>query len=45
MSDTSTLDKAKLWLSETFDEETRNKVQTLIDSESPDQEDSFYIEL
>ena len=25
MSDTSTLDKAKLWLSETFDEETRNK--------------------
>ena len=45
MSDTSTLDKAKLWLSETFDEETRNKVQTLIDSESPDLEDSFYREL
>ena len=45
MSDISTLDKAKLWLSETFDEETRNKVQTLIDSESPDLEDSFYREL
>lgn len=46
MSDTTpTLDKAKLWLSETFDEETRKKVQTLIDSESPDLEDSFYREL
>ncbi|WP_034981381.1 phospho-sugar mutase [Epilithonimonas tenax] len=46
MSDTtSTLDKAKLWLTETFDEETRNKVQALIDSNSPDLEDSFYREL
>lgn len=46
MSDTtSTLDKAKLWLSETFDAETRTAVQTLIDSNSPDLEDSFYREL
>lgn len=45
MSELSTLDKAKLWLSETFDEETRNTVQTLIDSNSPDLEDSFYREL
>jgi len=46
MSDTLTsLDKAKLWLSETFDEETRSKVQELIDSESADLEDSFYREL
>jgi len=46
MSDTLTsLDKAKLWLSDTFDEETRSKVQGLIDSESADLEDSFYREL
>lgn len=46
MSDTlTTLDKAKLWLSETFDAETRAKVQELIDSESADLEDSFYREL
>ncbi len=45
MSELSTLDKAKLWLSETFDEETRSKVQELIDSESADLEDSFYREL
>ena len=45
MSELSTLDKAKLWLSETFDEETRTKVQALIDSNSPDLEDSFYREL
>ena len=46
MSDTLTsLDKAKLWLSDTFDEETRSKVQELIDSESADLEDSFYREL
>ena len=41
----TTLDKAKLWLSETFDKETRETVQTLIDSNSPDLEDSFYREL
>lgn len=42
---TSTLDKAKLWLGEAFDEETKTAVQTLIDSNSPDLEDSFYREL
>ncbi|MBN9312239.1 MAG: phospho-sugar mutase [Chryseobacterium sp.] len=36
------LDKAKLWLTEPFDEETRKTVQTLIDSNSPDLDDSFY---
>jgi len=41
----TTLDKAKLWLLEHFDEETRTAVQTLIDSNSPDLEDSFYREL
>ncbi|HBR12198.1 MAG TPA: phosphoglucomutase [Chryseobacterium sp.] len=45
MSELSTLDKAKLWLGEAFDEETRTTVQTLIDSNSPDLEDSFYREL
>ncbi|WP_312765818.1 phospho-sugar mutase [Epilithonimonas sp.] len=45
MSELSTLDKAKLWLAEAFDVETRNAVQTLIDSNSPDLEDSFYREL
>lgn len=45
MSELSTLDKAKLWLSEAFDEETKTAVQTLIDSNSPDLEDSFYREL
>jgi phosphoglucomutase len=41
----TTTDKAKLWLTETFDQETRNKVQELIDTNSPDLEDSFYREL
>lgn len=41
----TTLDKAKLWLTETFDEETRKTVQELIDADSPDLEDSFYREL
>ncbi len=41
----NTLEKAKLWLSDTFDKETRDAVQTLIDSNSPDLEDSFYREL
>lgn len=45
MSVLSTVDKAKLWLAAAFDEETRNAVQTLIDSNSPDLEDSFYREL
>lgn len=41
----TTLEKAKLWLSDTFDKETRDTVQKLIDSDSPDLEDSFYKEL
>ena len=32
----TTLEKAQLWLSDTFDAETRNKVQELIDTNSPD---------
>ncbi len=38
----TTLEKANLWLSDTFDQETKTAVQTLIDSNSPDFEDSFY---
>lgn len=30
------LEKAKLWLSDSFDEETRKAVEMLIKSESPD---------
>ena len=41
----TTLEKAQLWLSDTFDKETKDAVQTLIDSNSPDLEDSFYREL
>lgn len=41
----TTLEKAKLWLTDTFDEETKKAVQLLIDSNSPDLEDSFYREL
>ncbi len=39
------LEKAQLWLTDTFDTETKEKVQQLIDSNSPDLEDSFYREL
>ncbi|ODS90089.1 MAG: phosphoglucomutase [Chryseobacterium sp. SCN 40-13] len=45
MSELSTLEKAKVWLSDTFDEETRKAVEMLINSASPDLEDSFYREL
>ncbi|MBF6610583.1 MAG: phospho-sugar mutase, partial [Chryseobacterium sp.] len=45
MSELSTLEKAKVWLSDTFDEETRSAVEMLINSASPDLEDSFYREL
>ena len=38
----TTLEKANLWLNDTFDQETKTAVQTLIDSNSPDFEDSFY---
>lgn len=41
----TTLEKAKLWLAESFDEETRSAVEMLINSASPDLEDSFYREL
>ena len=41
----TTLDKAKLWLSDHFDQETKTAVQDLINSNSPDLEDSFYREL
>ena len=36
------LDKAKQWLSSTFDTETQKEIQQLIDSNSPDLEDRFY---
>lgn len=36
------LEKAKLWLDESFDKETREKVQELISTNSPDLEDAFY---
>lgn len=45
MSELSTLEKAKVWLSDTFDEETRKAVEMLINSASPDLADSFYREL
>lgn len=38
----TTLEKAKLWLSPTFDEETQNTVQNWIATDSPELEDSFY---
>ncbi len=45
MTELSTLDKAKLWLLDAFDLETKTAVQALIDSNSSDLEDSFYREL
>ncbi|MBA6155151.1 phospho-sugar mutase [Tenacibaculum sp. S7007] len=36
------LNKAKLWLSDTFDSETRNEIQQLIDTKSDDLADRFY---
>ena len=36
------LDIAKVWLGESFDEDTRKAVEMLIKSESPDLDDSFY---
>ena len=41
----TTIEKARLWLSESFDEETRTKVQQLIDENGVELEDSFYKEL
>ncbi|MGY0426427.1 MAG: phospho-sugar mutase, partial [Polaribacter sp.] len=36
------LDKAKQWLSSTFDAETKKEIQKLIDTKSPDLADRFY---
>ena len=41
----TTLEKAKLWLTDTFDEETKKTIQHWIDTESDELEDSFYREL
>ncbi|MBW8362319.1 MAG: phospho-sugar mutase [Kaistella sp.] len=41
----TTLEKAKLWLTDTFDTETKNTVQQWIDTNSDELEDSFYREL
>ena len=41
----STLEKAKLWLTDTFDEETKKTIQHWIDTQSDELEDSFYREL
>lgn len=41
----TTLEKAKLWLTDTFDEETQTTIQEWIDTNSDELEDSFYKEL
>ncbi len=41
----TTLEKSKLWLTDTFDEETKNTIQNWIDTNSEELEDSFYREL
>lgn len=41
----STLEKAKLWLTDSFDQETKKTVQNWIDTNSDELEDSFYKEL
>ncbi|MBF8456425.1 phospho-sugar mutase [Kaistella sp. G5-32] len=41
----TTLEKAKLWLTDSFDQETKNTVQNWIDTNSDELEDSFYKEL
>ncbi|KEY19444.1 phospho-sugar mutase [Kaistella antarctica] len=41
----TTLEKAKLWLTDTFDEETQKTIQEWIDTNSDELEDSFYKEL
>lgn len=40
--DQETLKKAKSWLTDTFDSETQNKVQELLDGDATTLEDSFY---
>ncbi|OWK97699.1 phosphoglucomutase [Kaistella haifensis DSM 19056] len=41
----TTLEKAKLWLTDTFDEETKRTIQNWIDTNSDELEDSFYRDL
>lgn len=41
----TTLEKAKLWLTDSFDQETQNTIQNWIDTNSDELEDSFYKEL
>lgn len=41
----TTIEKAQLWLTDSFDEETRQQVQKLIDENPAELEDSFYREL
>lgn len=41
----TTLEKAQLWLSETFDQDTRTTIENWIKTNSEDLEDSFYREL
>lgn len=41
----TTLEKAKLWLSDTFDAETQKVVQQWIDTNSPELDEAFYKEL
>jgi phosphoglucomutase len=41
----TTLEKAKLWLTDTFDEDTQTTIQEWIDTNSDELEDSFYREL
>jgi len=43
--DSKVLDKAKSWLGPEYDEETRNEVQALIDSNPKELEDAFYKDL
>lgn len=41
----TTKEKAQLWLTDTFDEETQQTIQNWIDTDSDELEDSFYREL
>lgn len=41
----TTLEKAKLWLTDTFNEETKRTIQNWIDTNSDELEDSFYRDL
>lgn len=42
VNELTSLERAQLWLGESFDEETRAAVEMLINSKSPDLDDSFY---